>query len=167
MIPSMNPQVQFGVGVALIVFGLIYFYKAIVATVRGKVRYWQGFAPFTLVSPWIVVLPSSEKSLIKNAEGLWVTCIMAPLFFLSSFFCIIAGTEFCGWPGADLFNQACNGGKYGNSFVLFDKRQGFHFPFWDRSWPRLAKMFSTKVDKKHDDEFETNSGSLDDARNGS
>jgi hypothetical protein len=164
----MNPQLQLGLGAVLIVFGLIYFYKAVVATARGRVAYWQGFLPFSVVSPWVVVLPSGEKSLIRNAEGLWVTCLMAPLFFISSFACIIAGSTFCGYPGADYVNLACHGGKDGAPFILFNTSSGFRFPVLDRAAPRLGKIFGKEVDSAHQVEYHQNTGSYSDAvRDGS
>ena len=164
----MNPQVAMIVGVVLILLSVSFFYKAWLATIRGKVTYWDGFLPLTLISPWTVHLPAGKNSLVKTKEGLWIHCVMSPLFFLSSFLCFVAGMEFCGWPGADICNSALHGGKAGGMpLVLFDKRQGFHFPLLVYGGEKIGKLFSTKV-KHKDDNWTTNDGqSYNDAASGS
>ncbi|HEY9713244.1 MAG TPA: hypothetical protein V6C72_07225, partial [Chroococcales cyanobacterium] len=135
-----------------------------------KVSYWDGFLPLTIISPWIHHLPTTKKSLIKTAEGLWVHAIMAPLFFISSFLCLVSGLEYCQLPGADWVNLAMHGGKLGGApLVLFDKRRGFQFPLLIQGGKKIAKLFSFKIPEKDKDKLlhGENEGTYDSAVNGS
>lgn len=168
LIPSMAPQVAIPVGVVLLLLAASFMYKAILATARGRVVYWDGFLPLTIISPWIVHIPGTKKSLLKSAEGLWVHAIMAPLFFISAFLCFVAGLEYCNFPGADWINLAVHGGKLGGApLVMFDKQRGFRFPLLIQGKDRLAKIFSVEIPEKEKDKMSKNNGSYAAAVSGS
>lgn len=168
MIPAMSTPVSILVGVFLMVLGVSFFYKGYVATVKGRVDYWSGFAPFTLVSPFVLHLPKGKNTLIKTSEGLWVHVVMTPAFFLCSFFCLVAGAEYAGLPGAKFVNLLASGFKKDSGSIVFNPRTGFAFPIFVRSAPTLAKMFNSQMGLNEKDQLlnqETRSaGSYNDAQ---
>ncbi|MFN8555011.1 MAG: hypothetical protein U0103_26375 [Candidatus Obscuribacterales bacterium] len=76
----MSDQVALVVGILLMVLGVSFIYKAYQAGIQGRLMYWEGFLPFTLISPFLLHLPAGKRSLVKPAEGLWVHAVMAPIF---------------------------------------------------------------------------------------
>src|ERR1700677_3291640 len=125
MLDNLSPHVQLLVGVLLMVLGISFIWKAFQAMIKGRVKYWDGFLPFTIISPWIVHLPAGKNSLIKWNEGLWVHLIMGPLFMFSAILCICAGADLTTLPGTATLNLVLNGGKAGSDAVTFDKHTGY------------------------------------------
>jgi hypothetical protein len=146
MIPAMSTPVSIAVGVFLMVLGCSFFYKAVIATVKGRVDYWAGFLPFTILSIFVLHLPKGKNSLVKTSEGLWVHAIMSPLFFICALFCLVAGAEYAGLPGTQVLNIALSGGKFGHpDSVVFNKRTGFRFPIVARNAPTFMKLFNSQM----------------------
>lgn len=151
-IPAMPSHIQVLVGVLLMLAGVSFVYKGWQATVNGKLTYWDGFLPFTIISPFILHLPSGKRSLVKTTEGLWVHLLMGPVFLLTAVFCLSAGGDFVGLPGTQTVNTIIAGGKAGRPVaIIFDKRYGYKFPCLSRSGEQLAKIFGKEIDLKSED----------------
>ncbi len=150
VIPQMSEPVALIVGILLMVIGISFGYKAYQAGIQGRVMYWEGFLPFTLISPFLLHLPAGKRSLVKPAEGMWVHAVMAPIFGVLSVLCLAAGADYTGLPGVSTLNVAMNGFKWGGPIsVIFNRRTGYQFPIIPRTGKQLAKIFSGKI---HEDE---------------
>lgn len=159
-----DPQ-QIFIGVMLIIIGCSFFYKMWQAMVKGRVQYWSGFLPITIISPWLIHGPQGKRSLIKEAEGLWVHMIFGPIFLITTVLTLGAGCDLAGLPGTKLLNYLLTGGK-GNIAVEFDRHTGYRFPIFNKVGPVLAHIFSTEVGMKEKDALlhgENKQGSLNDA----
>ncbi len=166
MLDNLPDQALLLVGVLLMVLGVSFSWKAFQAIIKGRVKYWDGFLPFTLVSPWLLHLPEKKNSLIKWTEGLWVHLIMGPLFMISAILCLCAGADLTTLPGTATLNLIINGGKAGNDAVTFDKHVGYHFPIVARAMPILKKIASGQMGVKNQDKLYTeNNESLGQAMN--
>ncbi len=148
----MSPQASLAVGIALMVLGVSFFYKAVVAIVSGRMPYWSGFLPLTIISPFLIHLPGSKNSLIKFAEGMWVMAIMAPTFLVLSVLCALSGAEYAGMPAVECVNSALHGGTDGSALIAFSKTRGFAFPLLAHSSPALKRVFGTSIEmeSKHE-----------------
>lgn len=164
IINALPPQGQLAVGIFLMALGVSFVYKSYVAMIKGKVKYWQGFLPITLVSPFFIHLPTGKRSLIKETEGLWVHMILGPLFMLTAVLCGCAGADLAGMPGTKSLNMVLRGGKAGADLVTFDTEYGYRFPVVNRIKPAVAQLFGQKAElKAHEQLVPTGNGSLDDA----
>lgn len=151
-----NEQLDQFLGLLLVLFGCSFAYKFFLACVLGKSSYWSGFLPITVISPFFTHLPrTSKRSLIHDAQGLWVHFLLSPLFLICSTLCFTAGAEFLGMPGVSVLNKILSGGKEGAATaVLFDRHRGFRFPFLQRSTDTLARRISNfKFDVSSDKEM--------------
>jgi hypothetical protein len=127
-------------------------------------RYWSGFLPFTIASPFLLHLPTmSKRSLIRETEGLWIHMLMAPIFLILAVLSFGAGADLAGLPGTAAVNYVLSGGK-GTEEVVFHKESGYQFPILGRAKPVLEKVFGQKfkVDEK-DKYYQDNPGTLGDA----
>lgn len=152
------------IGVLVMILGVSFGWKAFQAMVKGKLKYWEGFLPFTLMSLFTLHGPSGKRSLIKETEGLWVHIVMGPIYMITSVLVICAGADLANLPGTTTLNMVLNGGKAGTA-VSFDKHYGYKFPILARAYPVFKKLFSTESELKHKDELYQNNGSLQDAMN--
>jgi hypothetical protein len=160
----MSQPVALVFGIFLMVVGVSFAYKTYVAGIQGRVMYWEGFLPFTLLSPFLLHLPGGKKSLIKPAEGLWVHAVMAPIFLVLSILCLAAGADYTGLPGVATLNVAMNGFKWGRAdSIVFNRRSGYQFPIVPRSAKTLAKIFGAKVGEKEEDKYSHDQGSYNQA----
>jgi hypothetical protein len=134
------PWQDIALGLLLVVLGCSFAYKFFLATVFGRVSYWTGFLPLTLLSPFFIHIPGSKRSLIRYSQGLWVNLLMGPVFLILSVLLIAAGIDIAGFPGTDSLNFLLNHGEKGRSpSIIFDKTHHvYRFPFLDRSY-KLAK----------------------------
>ena len=140
-----SPQASLAVGILLMAVGVSFFYKAIIALVKGRVEYWTGFLPLTIISPFLIHLPGSKNSLIKCAEGMWVVAVMAPLFIVLSVLCSLAGAEYAGMPAVESMNSALHGGTDGTAVIAFSKTHGFAFPVLAHASPALKNVFGSAI----------------------
>ena len=140
-----SPQASLAVGILLMLLGVSFFYKGVCALVKGRIEYWSGFLPLTIISPFLIHLPATKKSLVKPAEGAWVLTIMAPLFFILSFLCTLSGAEYAGLPAVETVNTALRGGNSTVPVISFSKTHGFAFPLFAHSSPALAKVFNSSI----------------------
>ena len=148
----------------MILLGGFYLFRMYEALVKGKVTYWAGWGPITLISPWTCLFPANPKSLIKKKEAMWVHIFMTPMFLISAALCICAGLDFLGLPGTSALNDAF-GGAHGKKAITFSKEQGYNFPFiWDAtikfSKALAGGQMGIDKDKKM---YEKSNQSLDDA----
>ena len=147
------------------VLGVSFIWKAFQAMIKGRLKYWDGFLPFTLISPWTLHLPTSKNSLVKETEGLWVHLLMGPLFMFSAILCICAGADLANLPGTATLNLVLNGGKAGSEQVTFDKHYGYHFPIVYKAVPVFKKIFGADLGLGQKDKLYENNGSLNEAIN--
>ncbi|HEY9678407.1 MAG TPA: hypothetical protein V6C76_10380 [Drouetiella sp.] len=161
----MSDTVALVFGIFLMVLGISFAFKAYQAGIQGRCMYWSGFLPLTLISPFLLHLPSGKKSLVKPAEGMWVHAVMAPIFLVLSILMFAAGADFTGLPGVATLNVAMNGFKYGRSdSVVFNRRTGYQFPFIARGSKQLAKLFGSKIGEKDEEKYVHNTDSYDSAQ---
>ena len=149
------------IGVVLIILGCSFFYKTWVAMIKGRMLYWDGFLPVTIVSPWIVHFPpkNPEKSLTKTKEAMWVHVIMGPVFFVTAVLSMGAGIDMVGLPGTKMLNLAFAGGREGAPpAIIFNPRSGYRFPIIPRASQQLAKIFGGKIDLQAKDALYDESG---------
>ena len=134
------------IGVLLIVLGLSFCYKAWNATVLGRIHYWSGFLPFTLVSPWFIHLPPGERSLIKTKEGLLCHMMVGPLFFITAIPLLVVGFDLTGLPGTQTINFIINGGdKSKTAAIVYSPPLTYNFPIAVRSSKKIDKIFQTQI----------------------
>ncbi len=134
------------IGVVLIILGFSFCYKGWIATVLGRVHYWSGFLPFTIVSPWFIHLPPSERSLIKIKEGLLCHALIGPLFFLTAIPLIVAGLDFTGLPGTQGLNFVLNAGDSSKPpAVTYSPPMNYQFPLAIRASKSIAKLFNVQI----------------------
>jgi hypothetical protein len=131
--------------VALIVIGLSFAFKFFRAVILGKLWYWTGFLPFTLISPFVILWHGSKRSLIREAQGFWVYVLMGPIFLILSILLIEAGLDLFGVPATDSINYVINGGNtLRPPAIRFDKqRYAYSFPFLVRG----GGQFVEKINK--------------------
>lgn len=167
MIPQMSEPVALVVGIFLMVLGVSFIYKAYQAGIQGRLMYWEGFLPFTLISPFLLHLPAGKRSLVKPAEGLWVHAVIAPIFGVIGILLLAAGADYTGLPGVATLNVAMNGFKWGRSdSVVFNRRTGYTFPIIPRAGKQLAKIFGGKIHEDEDKKYSQDNGSYDQAKGG-
>lgn len=144
MTTSLGSWQDIALGIVLIVLGLSFAYKCFQASVLGKVTYWTGFLPFTIISPFLIHLPASKRSLIRETQALWVYVVMGPLFFVASMLLIEAGFDIAGLPGTDTVNLLVNGGnKLRPPAITFDKRHyKYEFPILNRNGEQLMEKIN-------------------------
>lgn len=134
------------IGVLLILLGASFCYKAWNAIVLGRIHYWSGFLPFTLVSPWFIHLPPSERSLIKVKEGLICHMFVGPLFFITAIPLLVVGADLTGLPGTKTINFIVNGGDTGKpAAITYSPPLTYNFPMASRSSKQFEKIFQTQI----------------------
>lgn len=156
-------------GILVIIMWCVYIHKSYMAGIQGKLWYWQGFLPFTLISPWICVFPPKEKSLIKYKEAMWVHAFFGPVFFFSAVVALSTGFDLTGLPGTKTTNYLFTALLPDKTpFIVFDKTHyRVQFPAIVSNSKKLAKLFfgNTLGLKGSDDltPFSQQSGSYNDA----
>jgi hypothetical protein len=160
-------QINMIVGILLMVMGLVYFHKSFMAGVQGKMWYWQGFLPFTLISPWIVVFKPKENSLCKEKEAMWVHAFFGPAFFCSAIIALSAGADMANLPGTATTNKLFTMFLPDKTpLIVFDKKHyRMQFPAVVTTSKKLAKLFfaNTLGLSQKDDLTPFQSGSYADA----
>jgi len=149
------------IGIIVTLLGISFVYRFYRAVILGKVNYWTGFLPITLVSPLLIHVPpppspqvgkrsdgidpvTGKRTLIREAQGLWVHLIMGPIFLIFSILFLDAGCDLMGLPGTDTLNYLLNGGnKFAPIAVSYDKRYTFQFPIFVRAFKKLGKNVDT------------------------
>lgn len=148
-----HPILKVALGVIVIILGFSFIWKGWQAMVLGRFWYWSGFLPATLVSPWIIHLPPSKRSLVKTKEGMLAHMVIGPSFMFCAILCICAGTDLVGFPGTKTLNLIVNGGNQAApTSISFDENTGrYTFPIVTKSWNKVYKnFFQHKIDEDHD-----------------
>jgi hypothetical protein len=143
-------------GILLILLGCSFAYKFFLASVLGRVSYWAGFLPLTMLSPFIIHLPAGKKSLIKRTHGLWVHLIMGPAFLCCSALSIAAGFDLAGMPGVDTLNWVLNGGDWSKPRAVQFSHVNYamSFPFLTRAGAKVSKMIEkVQIPEKENDKL--------------
>lgn len=141
------------IGIALIILGCSFAYKAFTAVFMGKVRYWSGFLPFTIISPLFIHLPPSKRSLIREGQGMWVYLFMGPIFVVLSWLLIEGGADILGLPATETINLLINhGDRVRPPAITFDKiHYRYTFPLITRNatllYEKLSKYEMPLADK--------------------
>ena len=112
------PALRFVVGGAMIVLGASFCYKAYLAAIQGRVRFWTGlenfgflFVPITWLTPYLLHLPSSDKSLIVERRSLYHHLLYGPFFLLAALICITSGADLMNLPGSKIMNTVLTFGR--------------------------------------------------------
>lgn len=143
---SLPQPAWIAIGALLIILGLSFCYKGWIATVLGRAHYWSGFLPFTIVSPWFIHLPPSERSLIKVKEGFVCHAFIGPLFFLTALPLIVAGLDLTGLPGTKTLNFILNAGDSSKpAAVVYSPPLNYQFPLAIRAGKSIAKLFNVQI----------------------
>ncbi len=149
------------IGIVLILLGVSFAFKFVRACVLGKLDYWSGFLPFSIISPFFVhtvapppPLPSHAKvkdkladkgkrSLVKEVSGIWIHTVVGPIFLVVSVLLLTAGFDLVGLPGSDTLNFIMNGGNpTAPRAVVYDKRYTFKFPILERSMKKVGRKMN-------------------------
>ncbi len=135
-------------GIVLMILGVSFAYKCIVAAFFGKTYYWEGFLPFTLVSPMFIHWPPGKKSLIKTGHAWWIHISLGPIFFFSTLVCFAAGADQLGLPGTNYINYFLSMGRPDAApAIVYDKETGYKFPILGKATETILKgVTSTKMD---------------------
>ncbi|MDZ4834971.1 MAG: hypothetical protein SGJ27_14435 [Candidatus Melainabacteria bacterium] len=137
------------IGILLIILGLSFCYKGWNAMVLGRIHYWSGFLPFTIVSPWFIHLPPSERSLIKTKEGLLCHALIGPLFFLTAIPLIVAGLDLTSLGGTKALNFVLNAGDSSKpEAVRYSPPLNYQFPLAVRASKSIAKLFNVQIEEE-------------------
>jgi hypothetical protein len=159
--------VEIAVGVLLIVLGFSFGYKFFLASVLGKISYWHGFLPITIISPLLTHLPSNEKSLVKKTQGIWVHLVMSPIFLVCMVLCLACGADLTGLPGVDTLNWILNGGNMTKPPAVQFSHITYQLkvPLLVRAGTHIGKMIDrVQIPEKSEDKLvQGNSGSYNSA----
>ncbi len=137
---------QIFISIACLVLGVSFFWKSIQAVLFGKLAYWEGFLPITLISPLFIHLPAGKKSLIKTTQQWWIHLTAGPLFFVISLCLLAAGADGLGLPGTDYINMALTMGRTDvPKAITYDREKGYSFPIFSNAGTTLVKMMSAPV----------------------
>jgi hypothetical protein len=138
-----SETIDIALGIVLVLLGCSFAYKFVLAAVMGRTSYWSGFLPISVVSPFFLHLPAGKRSLIRQAEGLWIHLLMAPIFLILAVLCLAAGADELGVPGTAALNWVLNGADtYKPNAVIFDKRSGYRFPIMTRAYNVFSERFN-------------------------
>jgi hypothetical protein len=149
------------IGIIVTLLGISFAYRFYRACVLGKVNYWTGFLPITIISPLLIhgLPPSAQppkkqsssknaaptkRTLIRETSGIWVHFVIAPIFLIFSILFLTAGSDLMGLPGTETLNYLLNGGNpLAPIAVTYDKRYTFQFPILVRAMKKFGKNVNT------------------------
>lgn len=137
-------------GVVLMLMGAGYLYKAFIAIVQGRLWYFSGFLPFTIVSPWFVFAPPDERksnSLAKVKDAIWVPIFFGPIFVICSILCLSAGADLANLPGTSTTNRILTSWTSDKTpVIVFDKKHyKMQFPAMVKTANKISKMFFNRT----------------------
>jgi len=134
------------IAVALIALGISFAWKFVLAAFFGRTKVWSGFLPITIVSPFFIHLPSSEKSMIKTTHNAWVQIFLAPAFILCSLICLATGADRLGMPGTAMINYVLTLGKPGQPAAIeYNPGTGYSFPIVPRTMKAIYTVLTKSV----------------------
>lgn len=144
------------IGVMLIILGCSFLYKGWQGAILGRAWYWQGFLPFTLMSPWFIHIPPKEpeKTLIRKKEGILCHLIIGPMMFMTAIPLLLVGSDLVGLPGTDTANTILSGGDPAKpSSIIYTPRLTYRLPILGRIGKQLSKVVESQVSEKSDQEL--------------
>lgn len=137
------------IGALFVLLGLSFVYKGWNATVLGRIHYWSGFLPFTLISPWLIHIPPRDvkKSLVKQREGLLCHMFIGPLFFMTAMPFLILGADLLSnGNGTSFANLVLNAGDKSKPAAIIYKPPVFYsYPIAGRAGKKIEKIFQTQI----------------------
>jgi hypothetical protein len=126
--------------------GVSFAWKCIQAVFLGKVTYWSGFLPISLISPLFIHLPPGKNSLIKTTQSWWVHVTAGPIFFLVGLVLIATGADQLGMPGTDSINDILTLGRSDvPPAITFNKQDGYRFPIFVHAGDTVVKLLTQPV----------------------
>ena len=143
------------IAVVFLALGISFLWKFVLAVFFGRTKVWSGFLPATIISPFFIHLPSSEKSLIKTTHNAWVQIVMAPAFLLCSLIFLATGADRMGLPGTASINYILTLGRPGQPAAIeYSPGSGYHFPIVGRIGKAVYTFLTKSVleDVKEKDE---------------
>lgn len=134
------------IGWVLMILGGSFAWKCYRALVQGKLTYWQGFLPFSIISPLLVHTKVKEGTLLKDTTGLWVHLLMGPVFFILSTLFLAIGADLAGFPGTDTLNLILGcGNPTAPPAIVYNKNYSFSFPIFVRAAHKFEKSINTVI----------------------
>jgi len=132
------------IGWVVMALAISFAYKCYRASVEGKLTYWQGFLPISLVSPLLVHVPAKEGTLVKETTGMWVHLIMGPFFLILSVVLMAMGADLAGFAGTDTLNLILGGGNpLAPPSIVYNKNYNFSFPILQRTANKFIKSVNS------------------------
>ena len=133
-------------GVLSLALSLSFLYKAWKAVVLGRCHYWDGFLPFTLISPWFIHFKPSNNSLIKTKQGMLCHMLVGPLLFLTALPLLVVGLDLTGLNGTKYTNWVLNlGNPSPRPAIIYSAPIAYRFPILATSEVRFKEIF---IDRK-------------------
>ena len=135
------------------ILGGSFGWKCYRAATQGKLTYWSGFLPISVISPFICHTSARKGTLVKDTTGLWVHLLMSPLFLILSVLCLAIGADLTGLPGTDTLNLiAGHGNPTAPPVIIYNKNYNFTFPIFARMGGRFDKSLHSNVIPLNDKE---------------
>lgn len=133
-------------GAALLLLGISFAYKCILAVFFGRTSYWEGFLPISIISPFFIHLPPGKRSLIKTAHAWWVHVTLGPVFFFVALLCLAAGADQLGLPGTESINYVLSlGRKDVPPAIVYEKESGYKFPILQKAGEAIYRGLTSPV----------------------
>jgi len=126
--------------------GFSFLYKGWNALVLGRIHYWSGLLPLSLLSPFLIHLPTGKNSLIRTKEGLLCHMLVGPLFFLTALPLLVLGADLLGLGGTGFANQVLNIGSASKApAIVYSPPIHYDFPIVARSSQRMNTILNNKL----------------------
>lgn len=152
-------QLGLAFGVILMIMGAGYLFKAFVAIAQGKIWYWSGFLPLTVISPWLIFCPPNErkeKGIAKVKDAIWAPIFFGPVFTILGIVCLSAGADMANLPGTATTNRLLTSWTSDKTpVIVFDKKHyKMQFPAAMKTAGKISKLiFNTQADIKEQDKL--------------
>ena len=139
-------QLGFVLGIVLIIFGGGYLFKAFVAVFQGRIWYWDGFLPLTIISPFLVFCPPNERkanAIAKVKDALWAPIFFGPVFLILGVVMMSAGADLANLPGTSTTNRVLTCWTSDKTpVIVFDKKHyKMQFPAVVKTANKISRMF--------------------------
>ncbi len=133
-------------GVICLLLGFSFAWKCIQALLYGRLKYWEGFLPLTIISPLCIHLPEGKNSLIKTKTALWVHIIPVPVFLVLSLLLFAYGADCLGLPGCKALNFILTAGRHDAPWAVVNGAHGiYHFPILQQMQDALYKLLNLGI----------------------
>ncbi|MBX9949042.1 MAG: hypothetical protein K2Y39_07760 [Candidatus Obscuribacterales bacterium] len=152
-------QLGLALGVILMIMGAGYLFKAFVAIAQGRIWYWTGFLPLTIISPWLIFCPPNErkeKAIAKVKDAIWAPIFFGPVFTIMGVVCLSAGADMANLPGTSTTNRLLTSWTSDKTpVIVFDKKNyKLQFPAAVKTANKITKIiFGTQAGIKEQDKL--------------